>query len=227
MVFYLITFLAIFGCTKDNEVVSSDLKELNGQIDVRKCWCSSSDFRYLVMTFADNDTVFYNPVNLPGNFKDNNYKIKFSADLLNDSSIVYKNAFNDALIEDFKVRNIKLTNIQIRSDLILNDSIDIGFQRLYNNYDYHISLMLDYITEDSRCPTSVVCVWEGNAKAKFSFTSGNTMTEFFLNTAASFRKDTTIAGFKIQLLGLKPYPIIPGPIKQADYTATIKITKSL
>jgi hypothetical protein len=227
MAFYFIPILAILGCAKDSEVVFSDLNNLNGMLDVRKCWCSTSAFKYLVMTIDNNDTVYYNPVNLPENFKDKNYKIKFSANLLTDSSIVYKNAPNDALIEDFKVRNIKLTNIQIRSDLTLNDSIEIAFRRLYNNYDFDICIMLDSVTEDSRCPKSVVCVWEGNAKAKFSFTRGNTMTEFSLNTASSFRKDTTVAGFKIQLLGLMPYPVVPGIIKQADYIAEIKISKSL
>jgi hypothetical protein len=110
-------------------------------------------------------------------------------------------------------------------DLILNDSISIVYNRLYHNNDYNISILLDSVTQDSRCPTGVECFWEGNAAARFIFAVNNDSTKFSLNTASSFRRDTTIAGFKIKLLELKPYPQYLHPIKQEDYIAEIRITK--
>jgi hypothetical protein len=109
--------------------------------------------------------------------------------------------------------------------LVLNDPVSLYYNRLYNNGDHNISIMLDSVTQDSRCPTGVVCIWEGNAKARLIFTADNNTTKFSLNTAATFRRDTTIAGFKIELLALKPYPEYLHPIKQEDYIAEIRITK--
>jgi hypothetical protein len=109
--------------------------------------------------------------------------------------------------------------------LMLNDSVSIVYSRSYHNNDYNISILLDSVTQDSRCPRGVECFWEGNAAARFIFTADNNSTKFSLNTAHSFRRDTTIAGFKIELLELKPYPQYLHPIKQEDYIAEIRITK--
>ena len=109
--------------------------------------------------------------------------------------------------------------------LVLNDPVSLHYNRLYNNGDYNISIVLDSVTQDSRCPLGVECIWAGNALARFIFIADNNSTKFSLNTLASFRRDTTIAGFKIELLALKPYPEYPHPIKQEDYIAEIRITK--
>jgi hypothetical protein len=108
--------------------------------------------------------------------------------------------------------------------LVLNDPVNLYYNRLYNNGDHNISIMLDSVTQDSRCPSGVECIWAGNAVARFIFIADNNSTKFSLNTLSSFRRDTTIAGFKIELLSLKPYPEYPHPIKQEDYIAEIKIT---
>ena len=113
--FYLLILLCLFYCCKGRDI-NSDLTNKTGATEIYACRCSSSDYRYLIVTYEKKDTVYYNPVNLSDNYKDKNYKIIFSANLLNDSSIVYTNLPNDAIIESFRVRNIQLTAIKITSD---------------------------------------------------------------------------------------------------------------
>lgn len=108
----LFLILGFLGCNRDKETITRDLNNMNGTIDIHRCECTASAYRYLIMTYKDKDAVFYNPINLSEDFKDANYKIVFSADLLNDSSVVYTNTATDLVIEAFKVRNIKLTNIK-------------------------------------------------------------------------------------------------------------------
>ncbi len=108
--------------------------------------------------------------------------------------------------------------------LMLNDPFSIFYGKLYNSSEYNISIVLDSVLQDSRCPTGVECIWAGNAAVRFIFTEGNNSAKFILNTTLS-PKDTTIAGFKIELISLKPYPVYLHEIKQQDYIAEIKISR--
>jgi len=222
--FWLLLIPVFAGCSMETFNMKGDLDNRTGFIQIHRCFCGESAYSYLIMTADNRDTLLYNPINLPEDYKDDSYKIAFSANLLNDSSIVYTNTPTDAVIPDFKVRNIKLTAIRKCSDLILNDTIGLIYGKTYRNYEKNISIKLDSVTEDSRCPYNVECLWEGNATAKFKFFQQKTLSVFFLNTSGGFVRDTIISGYKIQFIYLKPYPVFPNPIHQTDYMAGIKIT---
>jgi len=113
--FYLVVMLVFVGCSK-NKNISGDLTNKAGAIEIHRCFCATSAYRYLIVTYDGNEPVYYNPVNLAEEYKDQNYKIVFTADLLNDSSAVYTNLANDALVEAFKVRNVKLLSIEKKAD---------------------------------------------------------------------------------------------------------------
>lgn len=111
-VFYMIIILALFGCNKSKNNITGDLNNQAGAIEIHRCFCSASAYRYLIVIYNGNEPTYYNPINLAEDYKDKNYGVVFSADLLNDSSIVYTNLANDALVEAFKVRNVKLIAIE-------------------------------------------------------------------------------------------------------------------
>lgn len=71
--------------------------------------------------------------------------------------------------------------------------------------DRTLRVVFDSVLEDSRCPTDVVCVWEGNAKVGLSWAVGSTKPQsFVLNTHQGFTTDTVIMGYTISLDDLKP-----------------------
>ena len=215
----------LVSCSMEVFNIKTDLNNRIGVIEIHRCFCGPSAYRYLIVTQDSNEPKRFNPVNLPEDFKDDNYNIEFSASLLSDSSIIYTNTPTDAVVEDFRVRNIKLTSIRKFSTLRLNDTIDLAYGKTYRNFERNISIRLDSVTEDSRCPYQVECVWAGNAQVRFNFALNNAMTPFSLNTLSSFKTDTLISGYTIQLLELKPYPMQLIPIVQQDYIARIKITR--
>jgi len=214
----------LVGCIMETYNTPRDLNSRIGVIEVHRCFCGPSAYRYLLVNPDKQFPYRFNPVNLPEDFKDDNYLVLFSADLLNDSSVVYTNTPTDAIIEDFKVRNIRLSYIRKCSNLLFNDTINLVYGKTYVNYEKNISIELDSVTEDSRCPVNVECIWAGNARAKFILNSNNRPSGFSLNTSTVFRNDTIISGYDIKLIELKPYPVYLHPINQTEYIAMIKIT---
>jgi len=79
----------------------------------------------------------------------------------------------------------------------------------YENESELVSLCFENVVSDSRCPTGVVCVWEGTAVANFTFKKDNTSYPITLSTLKmppQYTKDTIVAGYKIEFLNLHPYP---------------------
>ena len=90
-----------------------------------------------------------------------------------------------------------------------------------------LTCCLDSVIEDSRCPIDAVCIWQGRGVARFKVNTQNTVHTITLATIkfTPFNKDTTLAGFKIELIGLSPYPDLKKPLRYKDYVAEVKITK--
>ena len=61
------------------------------------------------------------------------------------------------------------------------------------------------VTEDSRCPEGVNCVWAGNAKVKVEIKSSRTTKIFEFNTGMGPKGDV-LDGWAINLEELTPYP---------------------
>ena len=115
------------------------------------------------------------------------------------------------------------TNLELKSTLALNDTIEIANFETRYNYENKLSLRMDSVLGDSRCPTKVQCVWEGNAEVRFLFIVDTIKTDFVLNTngGGQFNADTVINGYRIKLLDLSPYPEEPGEIMQVEYHSEI------
>lgn len=117
------------------------------------------------------------------------------------------------------------TNLKLKSTLLLNDTIDIANFETRYNYENNLILRMDSVLNDSRCPSNVVCVWEGNAAVRFLFTVDSIKTDFVLNTHGGnqFNSDTVIGGYSIKLLDLSPYPEDPGEILQVEYYSEVLV----
>ena len=114
-------------------------------------------------------------------------------------------------------------NLELKSTLPLNDTIEIANFNTRYNYEHKLVLRMDSVLGDSRCPSNVQCVWEGNAEVRFLFTVDSIRTDFVLNTHGrmQFNSDTVIGGYSISLLDLSPYPEDPGEILQVEYYSKV------
>lgn len=132
-----------------------------------------------------------------------------------------------ALYPSSSYKNIFITEFENFSNINLNDIIELSYRECVYDSEDHFYVCLDSVLNDSRCPTGVMCIWEGNAEVKFKFEKLNENPIFFnLNTHLSFTKDTIIDNYKISLIGLNPYPIIGTRYPQKIYKAQLIINKN-
>jgi hypothetical protein len=85
------------------------------------------------------------------------------------------------------------------------------------------------VTEDSRCPADVQCIWAGNATVRLEVSvNGRGSKSLTLNThrGPSLVDETQYRGYKLKLVQLKPYPRSNRDIAAGDYVATLLVTKT-
>ncbi len=80
------------------------------------------------------------------------------------------------------------------------------------------------VTEDSRCPKGVDCVWAGNAKVKVKISSGGQKKIFEFNTTIGPKGDI-LDGWAIRIETLSPEPTADRKPNPKLYTATFDIAR--
>ena len=81
-----------------------------------------------------------------------------------------------------------------------------------------ITIIFEDVTDDSRCPTSVECVWAGEAKLSIRFNKQNLVFSTY------DKLEIEVGSYKIKLEGLEPYPEHPSQIQKGDYRASFIVT---
>ncbi len=89
----------------------------------------------------------------------------------------------------------------------------------------HLSVGFSSVTEDSRCPQGVDCIWAGNAIVRASVSEASGQRETVdLNTELE-PKEKRHGGYRLRLIRLRPYPTKDGVIRKQDYVATFAVFK--
>jgi hypothetical protein len=84
-----------------------------------------------------------------------------------------------------------------------------------------VTIRFHEVTEDSRCPSNVVCVWEGNGQVALTLSTPSGAREVLLNTTSEPRR-IEFAGSRITLASLAPYPS-GEPVDPGAYVATFEV----
>lgn len=85
------------------------------------------------------------------------------------------------------------------------------------------------VTADSRCPSDVTCVWQGEVKIFVIIIKNNQSLGDFSITNRAGDKDLATQvfdGYSIQVVKVEPYPTSGKKIPLSDYVATFVISKS-
>ena len=81
------------------------------------------------------------------------------------------------------------------------------------------------VSNDSRCPSSVTCVWAGNAEVRIVVSGRDGVfpaTTYTLNAMLAPR-ETVVLGTRIRLEQLDPAPVAGSPISPSAYRATLSV----
>ena len=89
----------------------------------------------------------------------------------------------------------------------------------------NLSIRFVRVTEDSRCPVDVQCVWAGNGQIEVVTRIGDRRTTFRLNTMQN-GNSYAIPPFVVRLNSLSPAPHSGQQIPAESYRAQLTVTKS-
>ena len=109
------------------------------------------------------------------------------------------------------------------TEVVLVEEFTVKVVQQVRVKDTKLKLTFLSVPQDSRCPSSVVCAWAGNAQLNLEVKKKRNASDISLNTLLD-PKVVTVKGFVIKLVKLSPYPAAPGAINPGDYEATLVIT---
>lgn len=92
------------------------------------------------------------------------------------------------------------------------DNVEIGFREVQG---------------DSRCPTNVMCFWQGEAGVQLTLTNAIHQTQQVRISVEGYGSGTAEAmGYRITAVRLLPYPQDDGQMRQSAYRVTLHIERS-
>lgn len=93
--------------------------------------------------------------------------------------------------------------------------------------DEKLSVQFSSVQNESRCPTGVQCVWEGNAAISIEVSKKRKKSvQAILNTNTTIQpNEVAYKKYRVKLLGLNPYPRIDEKIEPKAYEAVMIVTK--
>lgn len=81
------------------------------------------------------------------------------------------------------------------------------------------------VTDDSRCPVGVTCIWEGDAIVRLRVNSGSQApVDLQLHANARFSQAGRAGSLTVTLIRLEPLPRADQPIPPDAYVAALQIT---
>ena len=84
------------------------------------------------------------------------------------------------------------------------------------------------VTSDSRCPSDVTCIWQGEARVLVDIMNNTHDDGNFVLSTNSVMPDSykVVDGYVIRVVKIEPYPLSGEKISLSDYVATFELTKS-
>lgn len=225
-----INMIVFIGCEDINQDSNPDYTYLKGT------WIDKESFALQFIDFySENQARFGMYSKNFEKYDSFNYRIiesnQIAIDFLGDNESnetfhdLIKNGNDTIEISDLTVIPENPNKIYLRREIITekqNDTIIIGHNQIYFDFDNHFRLQLDSVINDSRCPTGGECFWEGNAVASLDLIiGGNYQHNLILNTHNDFTTDTLIDNLNFKLVGLIPYPELNEVIENKDYIVKI------
>lgn len=107
------------------------------------------------------------------------------------------------------------------------ENFEVGIEKnfkLGDDYLSNVESLKFKISEinDSRCPSDVVCIWQGEALVTIDV---ETPVQGKLQLSTYDNQTDTLGDYSFELVEISPYPISTKIIKLKDYTITLKIDK--
>jgi hypothetical protein len=107
----------------------------------------------------------------------------------------------------------------------LGEQFDIRLGETAYIADTRLSIRVNAVPEDSRCPRDVVCVWAGNARVSLTLRDGSNTDAVDLNSTLEPRA-VTRWGYTVRLVDVQPVPSAGQPIPAQEYVIRLVVTRA-
>jgi hypothetical protein len=117
----------------------------------------------------------------------------------------------------------------------LDSPFNIGINQTAHLTSADIDLSFVDVTEDSRCPSDVQCIWAGRVSVLVELkiaSSGENLGRFGMTLTGDVESDIgnndhlSIGGYLIELVNVMPYPISTRVIEPSQFVATLTVSKA-
>ncbi|MDH5397168.1 MAG: hypothetical protein OEX02_03430 [Cyclobacteriaceae bacterium] len=213
--------ILIIGCEKNAiDVVTKQYvaKIVDGDMNCSTCILSFPDDSLAVKALlGESENNYYQAVNLDLKAFRIGQRIKVNVRKANSNEI--KPCIT--LYPSFGYESIFVSDYEFYEDFALNDTINIGYGDCLSDVEQKTTICFESVITDSRCPENTVCIWAGEAIARFRFKTRNDDPITIDLLAGTV--DTLVYDYRISFLNLLPYPNSENQIRQEDYKAIIII----
>lgn len=112
------------------------------------------------------------------------------------------------------------------SDFVMGTPFNLSFGDTNQAPDDGVTVNFFEVVSDSRCPSDVTCVWEGESSVKLNLKVGTENENLTLSTHEMMgqgpQKDT-IGAYIISLIEVTPYPISTVQVPDEEYEIRLQI----
>jgi hypothetical protein len=109
--------------------------------------------------------------------------------------------------------------------IALGQEFTLGPGQTASLADGALSVRFERVSEDSRCPQGVNCVWEGDAVVALVAARAGGTGQHQLHTSGRFARQVMEGPYRIELLKLEPVPAEGTQVPPAQYTATLRVVR--
>jgi hypothetical protein len=106
----------------------------------------------------------------------------------------------------------------------LGEAFDIRIGETAYIADTRLSIRLDSVPEDSRCPSDVQCPWAGNARVALTLRDGPNTDAASVNSTLEPRA-VTRWDYRIELMDVRPVPVSGQPISPTQYVIRLLVSR--
>jgi hypothetical protein len=85
-----------------------------------------------------------------------------------------------------------------------------------------LTVTFEAVVEDSRCPTGVECIWEGDAAVRLRLDEREkAIATHVLHTSSRLQQVFEHGDVMVRLVNVAPHPPVDAPIRPQDYRITV------
>lgn len=113
--------------------------------------------------------------------------------------------------------------------IVIDETFELDYRTPKTIEGTNFSITFENLVEDSRCPTDVICGWEGRAIVEIKIQENEVISLYQLATYNSINLDSLLAfqhqDYNVKLIEVNPIPLSTNQTATEDYSLALEITE--